>query len=72
VQYITPYADSTGYMALPGAQGGQDGLRMELLLIVAVFVGALAIFDGFASGFGVDTRWTVGDDHRRDQSRGAL
>jgi len=45
---------------------------MEFLIIVAVFIVALAIFGGFASGLGVDTRWTVGDDHRREQHRDAL
>jgi len=52
-------------MALSGAQGGQDGTGMELIIIVAVFIGALALLGGFASPLGVDSRWTVGDDHRR-------
>jgi hypothetical protein len=52
-------------MAPRGAPRGQDGHGMELLIIVALGLGALVAFSGFASRFGADTRWTVGDDHRR-------
>jgi hypothetical protein len=38
---------------------------MELLIGIAAFIAALIIIDSFASTFGADTRWTVGDDHRR-------
>ncbi|MEI8333025.1 MAG: hypothetical protein WCH74_04135 [Chloroflexota bacterium] len=38
---------------------------MELIIIVAMGLGALVLLSGLASRVGVDSRWTVGDDHRR-------
>lgn len=38
---------------------------MELLIGAAAFIAALIVIDSFAAAFGADTRWNMGDDHRR-------